>query len=198
LENLMSQIAEDRPTFKKVGGRDIYRIPDSLAHSITSATRSVRASADLPQALAISLANSAKVNDDEWRMSIDPDGLSAKLATAMNRFSEESRGTQSEPLAWWLRAVAERLRSEAGDRFTREMPTTPQVSTSVRLSALLLAGELNEVNKPTSWQYTGPTMSRPQSRAAKLFRDVAAGITWLERRHNGLEPARETIMLAIE
>jgi hypothetical protein len=37
-----------------------------------------------------------------------------------------------------------------------------------------------------------------KSEAGPILLDVAAGITWLERRHLGTEPATETIMLAIE
>jgi hypothetical protein len=31
-----------------------------------------------------------------------------------------------------------------------------------------------------------------------LFRDIAAGITWLEQRHSGKVAATEVIMLAVE
>lgn len=140
----------------------------------------------------------ARIDDDEWRMLIDPDRLSAEFAKQTGRFPQELSVPEWEPLASWLRMTAKKLRYEAGNVFAREIAATPRVSTSIRLSALLLAGELNEMNRPRTWQYTGPTRSQPESPVANLFRDVAAGITWLERRHNGIDPATETIMLAIE
>lgn len=197
--DLMSQIAKDHPTFGLVGGSDIYKIPASLADSIVSASRDAGTAEALPQALAGALAGRARLNDEEWRVLIDPDEFSAGLTRPAGRFVQEFQVPEWGPLAPWLRTTAKKLRDEAGNVFAREMAATPEVSTSIRLSALLLAAELNEMTKPPkTWQYTGPTRSQPENPTASLFRDLAAGITWLERRHRGIDPATETIMLAIE
>jgi hypothetical protein len=94
--------------------------------------------------------------------------------------------------------IAEKLRSEAKSVFNRETVPTPHISTSIRLSALLVAGESNEIVRRQTWQNSTVVSFQPESPAASLFRDTAATITWLESRRKGAYPATETIMLEAE
>lgn len=204
--DLASQIAWGRITFEQGNARDIYKVPDSLAKSIVSAVKDIHTFNDLPDALAKALAYNARIDDSDWDILVDPDSLSANLSKALDQFSEELHESEREPsTSWqrelsasWLRMIAERLGSEAESVFAREAPVNSQVSTSIRLSALLLAGELNEMANPRTWRFAEHASLQPLSQAAGMLRDIAAGITWLEERHKGTRPATETIMLEIE
>jgi hypothetical protein len=86
------------------------------------------------------------------------------------------------PSAWPV-IVAERLQLSAGRVFTRaERPTTGKATAS-RLAALCLAREADGMER---------------TNIGDMFRQVAAGITLLERRATDQCPASETIMLAVE
>jgi hypothetical protein len=196
--DLMSKFAGDRATFQRGDSSTFYQIPGSLANSIVSASREARTAADLPKELAGQLAINARIGHDKWDLLIDPDELSGNLTGAVGRFFHELRTAKIEPSTYWPERIAEKLRSEAKSVFTRETALTPHISTSIRLSALLVAGESNEIVRRETWQDSTLISFRPESPAASLFRDTVATITWMERRRKGADPATETIMLEIE
>jgi NACHT domain len=195
---LASELAQDRATFEQVNDAAIYKIPVSLADSIVSASKEAHAAVALPKALAGALAHRAGIDDGEWDMIIDLDGLSENLGRAMHQYSHMLPAAEGESQDSRLQVITKKLRSEARSVFAREAAVTPQISTSIRLSALLLAGEMNKTAKARTWQYSGTTRPQPRNQAAVLYRNVVAGITWLEGRTNGTDPATEMIMLAIE
>ena len=83
----------------------------------------------------------------------------------------------------WALAVTRRLRQTAVAVFDRREQLTPSGATSVRLAALCLAAEAD---------------AQDQRQLGDAFREIAVGITLLERRTNGDDPAPETILLATE
>jgi hypothetical protein len=192
---LASEFAQDRTTFEQANDAALYNIPDSLADSIVSASEAHDA-VSLPKTLAFALARNAGIDDEEWDMLIDLDDLSDDLDKVTRQYPLPATDRESPDSR--LQVITEYLRSEARNVFAREAAATPQVSTLIRLSALLLAGEMNNMTKARTWQYSGAARPQSRSRTAVLYRDVVAGITWLERRTNGTDTATEMIMLAIE
>ena len=78
--------------------------------------------------------------------------------------------------------------------FNRKEDFSSSSATFIRLSALLLAGEIDEVESVESRDNS----SRRQfagNEVGDMLREVAAGVTWLESRHTGETPAIEMIML---
>jgi hypothetical protein len=196
--DLLSSFAEGRATFQRESGSAFYQIPGSLADSIASASREAGSSADLPRELAKQLASRARIGSDKWDLLIDPDELSVHLTEAVEKFFQELYAAKIQPSTSWSGMIAEKLRNEAKSVFIRETAPTADISTFIRLSALLTAGESNEIARRQTWQNSTVVGFKPESPAASLFRDTAATITWLERRREGADPATETIMLEIE
>jgi hypothetical protein len=83
----------------------------------------------------------------------------------------------------WIVAVGHQLQESAIPIFNRQKQLTCVGATSIRLAALCLAVEADALD---------------QSELGENFRKLAAGITLLERRANGDDPATETIMLVSE
>ena len=79
--------------------------------------------------------------------------------------------------------MATRLQHNAVPVFERQQPLTSEVVTSIRLAALSLAAEADSL---------GP------HELGGTFREIAAGVTLLERRASGDDPATEIILLAID
>ena len=83
----------------------------------------------------------------------------------------------------WAATVATCLQHTAAPVFERQQPLTPNAVTSIRLAALSLAAEADSLN---------------QHELGDKFREIAAGVTLLERRASGDNPATEMILLAID
>ncbi len=79
--------------------------------------------------------------------------------------------------------AAERLRQRAGPVFARAERPTPESATIIRITALRLAAEADDLQRKD---------------IGDMFRQVAAGITLLERRATGELQAPEVIMLAFD
>jgi hypothetical protein len=79
--------------------------------------------------------------------------------------------------------VAERFQQSAGSIFARAERPTADKATAARLAALCLAVEADGLERKD---------------IGDMFRQVAAGITLLERRAAGKLRASEVIMLALE
>lgn len=110
------------------------------------------------------------------RFVVSPDTLAATLGRALARL----RATPARPgSAWTPTEVADRLADIAMPVFTWQRTLTPADATAIRLAALCLAAEADD------------------ARLAALFREIAAGVTLLERRTDGRAPLTETIVLAI-
>jgi NACHT domain len=116
---------------------------------------------------------------------VSPDALSEKLGAAAQTLEEMATGTlsgKSAPSALMVE-VASRLQRTAAPVFDRRKQVTPAGATSMRLAALSLAAEADRL---------------PHSLLSKTFREIAAGVTLLERRASGAAPVTETILLATE
>ena len=83
----------------------------------------------------------------------------------------------------WVATVSRRLQETAIPVFDRQQQPTPGTATSIRLAALCLAAEADALE---------------ERQLGEAFRKIAAGVTLLERRANGADPATETIILASE
>lgn len=81
----------------------------------------------------------------------------------------------------WTQRVTSRLEENALPVFNRQLPLTANKATAIRLAALCLAAEA-DVHCP--------------SPVGDTFRNIATGITLLERRSTGQAPATEIIILA--
>lgn len=195
---LASEFARDHATFEQAEDASIYKIPDSLADSIVSASAQAHAAVALPRALATALSRNAGIDDEEWNLLIDLDRLSEDLHNAVQQYSQALPELEGGAPDSRLKVIANNLWSDGGSVFVRDVGATPAVSTSIRLAALLLAGEMNKTTEARLWQYSTTAKLQSRNEATVLYRDVVAGITWLERRINGSDPATEMIMLAIE
>jgi hypothetical protein len=85
--------------------------------------------------------------------------------------------------ASWASAVAEPLERNAESVLSRAERPSPETSTAIRLAALCLAAEADDLG---------------HKEIGDMFREVAAGITWLQKRASGELPATEVIMPAAE
>jgi hypothetical protein len=83
----------------------------------------------------------------------------------------------------WAAATATRLEQMAAPILSRKQPLTASHATTIRLTALCLATEADILD---------------QHDASHAFREIAAGITLLERRITGTDPAPDIIILATE
>ena len=86
--------------------------------------------------------------------------------------------------AWrpWAHQVAINLQETALPIFTRQQPLTADTASAIRLAALCLAAEAD---------------AREANQLGDTFREIAAGVTLLERRVTGWAVPTETIMLAV-
>jgi NACHT domain len=82
----------------------------------------------------------------------------------------------------WAHQVAINLRETALPVFTQQQPLTVYTATAIRIAALCLAAEAD---------------ARKANQLGDTFREIAAGVTLLERRSTGQTVPTETIMLAI-
>jgi len=82
----------------------------------------------------------------------------------------------------WAYQVTSNLEKTALPIFTRQQPLTPDTATALRLAALCLAAEAD---------------ARDANLLGNTFREIAAGVTLLERRANGQTRPTEMIILAI-
>jgi hypothetical protein len=192
-------------------------VPGSLADSISSASGKARDANDFLSQLSIAIARNAGLGRSHQKIVVDPDGLDSSLTEGVKLLEDELTAYTLdnnqlpthpshviEALASWIRATADWLLNEAGSVFSRKVTPTSRTSASIRLSALALAGEMHFVAR--EMHRSKIILSRldvleanaKKSQAGPILLDVAAGITWLERRRLGTEPATETIMLAIE
>ena len=85
-------------------------------------------------------------------------------------------------LSPWAYQVVSNLEKTALPIFTRQQPLTSDTATALRLAALCLAAEADACDA---------------NLLGNTFREIAAGVTLLERRANGQTRPTEMIILAI-
>jgi hypothetical protein len=114
---------------------------------------------------------------------VSPDELALRITNAIQAFQETQTPYKGATRSSWATTVGDRLQATAIPIFNRQKQLTLADATSIRLAVLCLAAEADEIH---------------QSRIAEDLREIAAGVTFIERRVNGQDPATETIILASE
>jgi hypothetical protein len=131
---------------------------------------------------AQSFASATRVSTTE-RFTTKPATLAAIVQQSLAQLSVPLElGPPARPSPW-APVAARRLRQWAQPVLARTVRLTPERATSIRMTALCLAAEADDLKQ---WG-TGD-----------MFRQVAAGITFLERRLSGEQEATEVIMLALD
>jgi hypothetical protein len=110
------------------------------------------------------------------------DTLAIQLANAVQAVAAQDGHPETRTPSW-AATVATRLQHTAAPVFERQQPLNPDVVTAIRLAVLSLAAEADSL---------GP------HELGDTFREIAAGVTLLERRASGDHPATEMILLAID
>ncbi len=113
---------------------------------------------------------------------VAPDTLADKVHSGQQALVDlfgTPDGAASRP---WAHQVARNLQETALPIFTRQQPLTVDNATAIRLAALCLAAEAD---------------AREANQLGDTFREIAAGVTLLERRATGQAVPTETIMLAV-
>jgi hypothetical protein len=106
-----------------------------------------------------------------------------RLIDTLREAVDELRGVSTRmPTSDWSDGVAQRLQEKAEPILSRRAKLTPEHGTAIRIAALCLAVEAD---------------LRLKTDLGDKFRQVAAGVTWLQRRYNGEDPPTETILLAM-
>jgi hypothetical protein len=113
----------------------------------------------------------------------DPETLNGLLRLAMGGLRDLVTAEGPSDTRPWAAVVADRLEEAAEPVLDRRRRLTTATATSLRLAALCLTGEAEALR---------------DTRLQNAFREIAAGITLLERRASGAEPATEMILLAVE
>lgn len=111
---------------------------------------------------------------------VAPDTLAETLGRALTLLRARPEPPDRPRSAWSPTDVADRLETIAMPVFTWQRTMTPADATAIRLAALCLAVE---------WEHN--------EHLTALLREIAAGVTLLERRTNGQAALTETIALAI-
>lgn len=118
------------------------------------------------------------------RLSTDLAALEETLISSMRRLSGLLKVKSDLPGGpSWVATVGERLLEKAGPIFARRERATDEKATDIRVAALCLAGEADEMGHVD---------------IGDMLRHVAVGITLLERRATDECWAPEVIMLALE
>lgn len=122
---------------------------------------------------------------------VSPDSLAPKANRARKSLialfntpdpddEDEDVDADSGPSAWACRAAVA-LEQLATPVFTRRRPLTADTATAIRLAALCLSAEVTDPQ---------------EERLRTTFRELAAGVTLLQRRASGAATPTETIILA--
>ncbi|GLY85720.1 NACHT domain-containing protein [Actinoallomurus iriomotensis] len=125
-------------------------------------------------------ADTARIGDTDFTVS--PDDCHRMLTDSV----AEIQGVLLKapallPSTLWAAEMAKTLEHVAGPVFDRSDDLTGSTATAIRLGALCLAVEAD---------------IRRRTGLGDVFRHVAAGVTWLERRRTGRSDAAEAIVIA--
>jgi hypothetical protein len=112
---------------------------------------------------------------------ISPDLIAETVSSAISEAKTRLAGS-GLPSAGWARLVTANLGSLAADIAARTQPVASGTASACRMMALALAAKARDLD---------PDLSG-------MFRQIATAVTWLERRHNGTDPPREVIVLALD
>ena len=153
----------------------------TLSQALTSALRRAADAKAWPAEFSKEFAGLVGIADNGYLVSLDT--LADKTTDAVQALQAIVTSHSESAGVLWASAVTARLRQTAVAVFDRREQLTPSGATSVRLAALCLAAEAD---------------AQDQRQLGDAFREIAVGITVLERRTSGDDPAPETILLATE
>ena len=114
---------------------------------------------------------------------VSPDTLPQRITDAMQALQATQMTHRRTDSPSWAATVGRRLQETAIPVFNRQEQLTSADATSIRLAALCLAVEAEDLD---------------QSELGEDFRKIAAGVTLIERRANGDDPVTDKIILASE
>jgi hypothetical protein len=135
---------------------------------------------DWPAGFAQEFANVTGIAKTHYVVS--PDTLADKVQSGQQDLVSLLGPLDGAASLPWAHQVARNLRKTALPIFTRRQPLTTDTATAIRLAALCLAAEAD---------------ASEANQLGDTFREIAAGVTLLERRATGKAVPTETIMLAI-
>jgi hypothetical protein len=113
---------------------------------------------------------------------IAPDSLADRVRSGVSAIERRVVVSQDASSPWTPLVVARRLAEVALPVFCWQRPLTPEAAIAVRVGALCLAAE---------------TDARALPDLGDLFRQIAAGVTLVERRTTGAAPTTEAILLTV-
>ncbi|MGH3916672.1 MAG: hypothetical protein ACRDTC_25150, partial [Pseudonocardiaceae bacterium] len=152
----------------------------ALTHALTRVLRRYPPMATWP-------AEFAQVFIDETGIAqahhvVSPDTLADKIHSGSQALVNLLGPVEDAAPLPWVHLVTKNLQEAALPIFTRQQPLTKDSATAIRLGALCLAAEAD---------------TRKADQLGDTFREIAAGVTLLERRATGQANPTETIMLAV-
>ena len=155
----------------------------ALSQALTKALREHGETAASPVEFAKAFTHVAGISG--MTRPVSPDKLPQRITDATQALQAAQmpyrrRRTGSSS---WAATVGRHLKKIAIPAFNHQKQLTSADATSIRLAALCLAVEADDLD---------------QSELGEDFRKIAAGVTLIERRANGDDPAAETIILASE
>ena len=150
-----------------------------MMHTLTRLLHRNTSAATWPAKFAQELIDEIGVTKADYVVS--PDILAGKVDSGHQALVNIFRPLDGILLPWAHR-VARNLREIALPIFTRQQPLTADTATAIRLAALCLAGEAD---------------AHAASELGNTFREIAAGVTLLQRRSTGQAVPTETIMLTV-
>ncbi|MEV6149909.1 NACHT domain-containing protein [Nonomuraea sp. NPDC052129] len=151
----------------------------ALSHALARVLRLDTAPTDWPAQFARAFLKQTSLPAGPYV--VPPDTLMSRLHAADVAFRNVLGPLDAGTPAPWAHRIADGLRAAAVPLFTRRERLTSGAATTLRLATLCLAAEAD---------------TRGANELAVAFRELAAGITLLERRSNGEPPPTETIILA--
>ncbi len=170
--------------FARVTGKALSRIAGkALSRTLSQALGDTTNTASWPVKFSRAFADITGIAATTYVVS--PSTLADKLGASVQRLVPilRPRAPWEESEFSWTFEVASRLQKIAAPVFDRRENLTPAIATYIRLPALCAAAEADALHQP---------------RLGDAFREIAAGVTLLERRANGAAPATETILLAAD
>lgn len=151
----------------------------ALSHAVTHVLRQTTTTATWPAEFAQAFADEAGIATATYVVS--PDLLADKVHRAHKELRELlSPPNKADPLPWGYQ-VASNLEESALPIFNRQHPLNSDTATALRLAALCVAAEAD---------------ARQAQQLGNTFREIAAGVTLLERRATGQALPTEAIILA--
>jgi len=129
--------------------------------------------------LSIQLIHRSEITDAT--INVSPDALADQVRTAKEALQRLHDQPIEHPATQWADAVATWLEGTAVPIFDRQQPLDAGTAVTIRLAAICLAGEARSTSNPVGLQ----------------FRQIAAGITLLERRLTSQTPPVEIIFMAL-